>query len=74
MPKGSQNGIKIGANIDSEPKWLLGRASGSLGKLQGPCGTPFWMDLGTILNRLGIDFDMIFNIFFNRKLIEKKHL
>ena len=27
-PKGSQNGAKIDAKIDPEPKWRLGRASG----------------------------------------------
>ena len=40
--KGSQNGAKIDAEIDLEPKWRLGRPREGLGTLQAPFWRPFW--------------------------------
>ena len=41
--KGSQNGAKIDAKIDLQPKWRLRRAREGLGKLQAP----FWRPLSS---------------------------
>ena len=62
-PKGSQNGAKIGAETDPEPRWSLQRAARRSKEgpqtLQGPSGT-------SILGRFRIDFEIILDIISRR--------
>ena len=44
--KGSQNGAKIDAKIDLQPKWRLRRARERFGKLEAPFWRPFWSHVG----------------------------
>ena len=64
VPKLLQNRPKIDAQIDSEPKWPLGRAPGRSRDPQGH-------HLGPIWDQFGKDLGMNFNRFFNISLIDK---